>query len=98
LDLEEQIWVPQKELAKVQNEQALLRYQPCRGDSEISGKDDNLEELDNRAKVLKVTLRDLTGNRQLMISGSTPKGIYDGNSQRGGPEGSKSEHLHLVLD
>jgi len=38
-DLEKQIRDLQKELAEVQKERALLRLQPCRGDSEIREKD-----------------------------------------------------------
>jgi hypothetical protein len=33
--------------------------------------------LERRAKILNETLQDLTRKRQLLISPSTPKGIYD---------------------
>jgi len=74
---EKQIRDMQKELAEVQKGQAALRFQPCRGDSEIREKDGKLEELDSRAKTLNETIRDLTRKRQLLISESTTRGSYN---------------------
>lgn len=53
MDLEEQIQGLQRELAEVEKEQADLRLQPCKGDSEIMAKDLKYEELDKRATILK---------------------------------------------
>ena len=77
MELEKKIRELQKELTDVKKEQSLLRLQPCRGDAEIRKKDEKLEELDKRAKILEVNLRDLIRKRQLLTSGSTPQGIYD---------------------
>ncbi len=74
MELEKQIRDLQKELAEVQKRQAVLRLQPCRGDSEIRAKDAKFDELDRRATIIGKTIRDLTRKRQLLISGSTIKG------------------------
>ena len=65
--LENQIRDLQKELAEVQKDQALLRLQPCRGDSEIREKDQKFDELDRRAKAINETIRNLTKKLQLLI-------------------------------
>jgi hypothetical protein len=75
--LETEIRGLQRELAEVQRGQALLRLQPCQGDSEIRKKDADLDELDRRAKTLTGTLQDLARKRQLLISQCTTGGIYD---------------------
>jgi len=68
--LENQIRDLQKELAGVHKDQAVLRLQPCRGDSEIRKKDEKLDELDRRAKIINENIRDLTRKLQLLISES----------------------------
>ena len=68
--LEKQLRDLQKELAEVQKDRAVLRLQPCRGDSEIREKDGKLDELDRRIKIINETMRDLTRKRQLLISES----------------------------
>jgi chromosome segregation ATPase len=75
--LEQEIRDLQKALAEVQKDQAVLRLQPCRGDSEIREKDAKCDELDRRAITIKETIRDLTRKRQLAISESTTRGSYD---------------------
>jgi hypothetical protein len=60
MELEKQIRDLQKELVQVQREQAILRLQPCGGDSEIRKKDEKFDGLDRRAKILKETIRNLT--------------------------------------
>ena len=72
-ELENQIRDQQKELAGVQRDQAILRLEPCRGDSEIRKKDEKLDELDRRAKIINETIRDLTRKLQLLISQSTKR-------------------------
>jgi chromosome segregation ATPase len=72
--LENQIRDLKRELAEIQKDQAVLRLQPCRGDSEIKGKDAKFNELDSRAKVIKETIRGMTRKRQLLISESTIRG------------------------
>jgi len=67
----------QKELAEVQKDQAVLRLQPCQGDSEIRMKDAKCDELDRRVTIIRGTIRDLTRKRHLLISESTTKGSYD---------------------
>ncbi len=79
-DLERQIRDLEKELTEVQREQAALRLQPCKGDSEIRKKDERIDELGRRAKTIKETIRDLTRKRQLLISTSTTTGNYDSPS------------------
>ncbi len=66
--LENQIRDLQKELAEIKKDQTVLRIQPCRGDSEIRGKDAKSDELDRRVKALNDTIRGTTRKRQLMIS------------------------------
>jgi hypothetical protein len=66
--LENQIRDLQKELAEIKKNQAVLRIQPCRGDSEIRGKDTKFDELDRRAKTIIDTIRSMTRKRQLLIS------------------------------
>gem|GEM_PF-790796 len=73
-ELENQIRDLQKELAEIKKDQAVLRLQPCQGDSEIRGKDAKFDELDRRAKAINETIRDLTRKRQLLISESTIRG------------------------
>ncbi len=58
----------QKELAEIKKDQAILRTQPCRGDSEIRVKDAKFDEMDRREKALNDNIRDTTRKRQLMIS------------------------------
>ena len=73
-ELENQIRDLQKELAEIQKDQAVLRLQPCRGDSDIKGKDAKFDELDRRAKAINETIRGMTRKRQLLISESTIRG------------------------
>ena len=73
-ELENQIRDLQKELAEIQKDQAVLRLQPCRGDSEIRGKDAKFDELDRRAKAINETIRGMTRKRQLLISESAIRG------------------------
>jgi len=72
--LENQIRDLQKELAAIQKDQAVLRLQPCGGDSEIRGKDAKFDELDRRAKAINETIRSMTRKRQLLISESAIRG------------------------
>ena len=72
--LENQIRDLQKELVEIQKDQAVLRLQPCRGDSEIRGKDAKFDELDRRAKAINETIRGMTRKRQLLISESALRG------------------------
>ncbi len=78
--LENQIRDLQKELAQIQKDQALLRLQPCRGDSEIMEKDVKIDELERRARGIRESIRALTRKRQLLISQSTTKGSYESPS------------------
>jgi hypothetical protein len=73
-ELENQIRDLQKELAAIQKDQAVLRLQPCRGDSEIRGKDAKLDDLDRRAIAINETIRGMTRKHQLSISESAIKG------------------------
>ena len=79
-ELENQIRDLQKELAAIQKDQAVLRLQPCRGDSEIRGKDAKFDELDKRAKTIEETIRSMTRKRQLLISESALRGSCDSPS------------------
>jgi predicted nucleic acid-binding Zn-ribbon protein len=81
-ELENQIRDVQKELAELQKEQALLRLQPCQGDSEIRGKDAKFDELDRRAKVINDTIRDMIRKRQLLISESAIRGNNESPSSK----------------
>jgi len=73
-ELEKQIRDLQKELAEIKKDQAVLRRQPCQGDSEIRGKDATLDDLDRRAKIINATIRGMTRKRQLLISESAIRG------------------------
>ena len=77
---ENQIRDLQKELAAIQKDQAVLRLQPCRGDSEIRGKDAKFDELDRRARAIKETIRGMTRKRQLSNSESAIRGSCDSPS------------------
>jgi len=81
--LENQIRDLQKELAETKKNQAALRLQPCLGDSEIRQKEEKLGELDGRAKAINETIRDLTKKRQLLLSESAPRTIYNSPSNGG---------------
>jgi len=83
-ELEKKIRDLQKELAEIKKDQSVLRLQPCRGDSDIMAKDGKLEELDMRAKTINRTIHDLQRKRQVLMSESTSRGIYDS------PNSSKS--------
>ena len=80
--LENQIRDLQKELAEIKKDQSVLRLQPCRGDSEIRGKDAKFDELDRRAKVINETIRGMTRKRQLLISESTIRGNKESPSSK----------------
>jgi hypothetical protein len=51
--LEKEIGDLTEELAEVQKDQALLRLQPCRGDSDIREKDAKFDELDRRGTIIR---------------------------------------------
>ena len=72
--LENQIRDLQKELVEIKKDQAVLRLQPCQGDSEMRGKDAKFDELDRRVKAINETLRGMTRKRQLSMSESTIRG------------------------
>ena len=75
--LENEIRDLRRKLAEIQKEQADLRLQPCRGDSEIKAKDAKFHELDDQAKVINDTLRDVTRKRQPLISQSATRAKYE---------------------
>ena len=77
--LEKQIRDLQRELSEVRKEQAGLRLQPCRGDSEIRKKDAKFDELDSRARTLGETIRDLERERQKLMRESTMKASSESN-------------------
>jgi len=76
-ELEKEIGDLTEELAEVQKDQALLRLQPCRGDSDIREKDAKFDELDRRGTIIRKTIVDLTRKHQLLISESASRGRYD---------------------
>ena len=78
--LENQIRDLQKQLAGVQVEQADLRLQPCRGDSDIREKDAKLDELDRKGANLRKTIVDLTRKLQLLNSQSITRESCDSPS------------------
>ncbi len=77
MDLEEQIRGLQWELAGVEKEQAALRLQPCRGDSEIAKKDAKFDDLDRKGAILRKTIVDLTRKLQLLNSQSITRESCD---------------------
>jgi predicted nucleic acid-binding Zn-ribbon protein len=81
-ELEDEIRDLQKELAEIQKDQAVLRLQPCQGDSEIRGKDAKFDELNRRVKVLNDTIRGMTRKRQLLLSESAPRTTYNSPGSR----------------
>ena len=76
-ELEKEIGGLTEELAELQKDQALLRLQPCRGDSDIREKDAKFDELDRRGTIIRKTIVDLTRKHQLLISESASRGRYD---------------------
>jgi chromosome segregation ATPase len=80
MDLEEQIRGLRRELAEVEREQADLRLQPCKGDSEIAKKDAKFDELDRKGAILRKTIVDLTRKLQLLISQSNKEASCDSPS------------------
>jgi len=76
-ELEKQIGDLTEELAEVQKDQALLRLQPCRGDSDIREKDAKFDELDRRGTIIRKTIVDLKRKHQLLISESALREKYD---------------------
>jgi prefoldin subunit 5 len=76
-ELEKQVRDLQRELADVQKDQAVLRLQPCRGDSEIRMKDEKIDELDRRSKIINESIRGLTRKLQLLISESNKRASCD---------------------
>ena len=82
--LENQIRDLQRELAQIKRDQAVLRLQPCLGDSEIREKDEKIEELDRRAIAKNENIRDMTRKRQLLLSESAPRTTYNSPGSNGG--------------
>jgi len=80
--LENEIRDLKRKLAEIQKEQAVLRLQPCRGDSEIKGKDAKFNELDRRAKVINEAIQGMTRKRQLLISESNIRGNNESPSSK----------------
>jgi len=76
-ELGKQIGDLTEELAGVQKDQALLRLQPCRGDSDIREKDAKFDELDRRGTIIRKIIVDLTRKHQLLISESASRGRYE---------------------
>jgi len=81
-ELENEIRDLKRKLAEIQKEQAVLRLQACRGDSEIKGKDAKFNELDRRAKVINEAIRGMTRKRQLLISESVIRGNRESPSSK----------------
>ena len=81
-ELENQIRDLQKELVAIQKDQAVLRLQPCRGDSEMREKDAKFDELDRRVKAINETIRSMTRKRQLSISESAIRGSRNSPSSK----------------
>jgi hypothetical protein len=76
-EIEKEIRNLTEELAEVQNNQALLRLQPCRGDSDIREKDTKFHELDRKGTIIRKAIVDLTRKHQLLISESFLRGKFD---------------------
>ncbi len=76
-EIEKEIRDLTEELAEVQKNQALLRLQPCRGDSDIREKDTKFDELDRKGTIIRKTIVDLTRKHQLLISESFLRGEFD---------------------
>ncbi len=76
-ELENEIRDLKKELAEVQKDQAVLRFQPCQGDSEIRKKDGKIDALVKRERVVNDTIRGMVRKRQLMLSESAPRTTYN---------------------
>ena len=83
--LENEIRDLKRELAEIKKEQAVLRLQPCWGDSEMRGKDAKFDELGRRAKVINETIRGMVRKRQLLISQSAIKGNNESSSSDNSP-------------
>jgi hypothetical protein len=73
-ELENEIRDLQKELAAIKKDQAVLRLQACRGDSEMRGKDAKFDERDRRAEAIKETIRSMIRKIQISNSESAMRG------------------------
>jgi chromosome segregation ATPase len=73
MQIEREVREFRKELAEVQEQRKLLRFQPCRGDAELRQKDGALEELDKRIESLKGKGRELGRKRRKIMSEAAQK-------------------------
>jgi predicted nucleic acid-binding Zn-ribbon protein len=73
MELEKEIRDLQKELTEVKKQQNLLRLKPCQGDSEIQKKEEELDELEKRIRIIKENIYGLERKRHSLISESTIK-------------------------
>ncbi len=75
--IERQICDLEKELDEFQDLHAVLYLQPCNGDTTIRQKEEKLEELEQRIRSLKGSIRELERKRQEMISEPLMRGGYE---------------------
>jgi septal ring factor EnvC (AmiA/AmiB activator) len=75
--IERQIRDPQKELNEAQKKQSALRLQPCKGDATIRKKEEKLEELDERIRSIRESIRELERKRQEVMSEPLKKNGYE---------------------
>jgi septal ring factor EnvC (AmiA/AmiB activator) len=78
--IERQIRDLQRELSEVQKEQASLRLQPCQGDMEIRKKEENLENLEKRARSIREKIRELERKLQEKMAEILKKSGYESPS------------------
>ncbi len=66
--IERQIRDLQRNLMEVQKVRTSLRLHPCKGDLELRRKEGNLEELDERIRTFRESIRELERKRQEALS------------------------------
>jgi chromosome segregation ATPase len=66
--IERQIRDLKRDLIQVRRERTSLRLQPCKGDMELRRKEGKLEELDERTRTFRESIRELERKRQEVLS------------------------------
>jgi chromosome segregation ATPase len=91
--IERQIWGLQRELSGVRKEQVSLRLRPCRGYMEIQKKEENLKNLEQRARLIREKIRELERKLQEKMPEILKNRGTNLPSLEGLPDGRMEHHL-----